>query len=125
MAHLVGHKNITLNTRVTGIRNEVDGKVTISFSRHNGNAKATFDKVIMAIPPCALKMIANRPTWSTDKELAIRSMHFESLYKMGLRFKTRFWERVGSVPLPMALATTDLASFLSTRGWQMRTSGCL
>src|SRR5712671_841299 len=108
MAHLVGHKHITLNARVTGIRNEVDGKVTISFSRHNGSAKATFDKIIMAIPPCALKMIANRPSWSGDKELAIRSMHFESLYKMGLRFKTRFWERVGPVPCKGGQSTTDL-----------------
>jgi len=108
MAHLVGHRNITLNARVTGIRNEVDGKVSISFSRHNGNAKTTFDKVIMAIPPSALKMIANRPSWSGDKELAIRSMHFETLYKMGLRFKTRFWERVGPVPCKGGQSTTDL-----------------
>jgi monoamine oxidase len=105
MAHLVGYKNVTFNARVTGIHNENDGRVTVSIS---GCKNATFDKVIMAIPPSALKMVADRPAWSTHKELAIRSMHFESLYKMGLRFKTRFWERVGSVPCRGGQSTTDL-----------------
>ncbi len=68
----------------------------------------TFDKVIMAIPPPALRMITNRPAWSEKKELAIRSMHFESLYKMGLRFKTRFWERVGPASCRGGQSTTDL-----------------
>jgi hypothetical protein len=35
-------------------------------------------------------------------------MHFESLFKMGLRFKTRFWERVGSVSCRGGQSTTDL-----------------
>ena len=105
MAHLVGRENITLNARVTGIRNKDDGRVTIAI---NATTEATFDKVIIAIPPPALKTIANRPAWSRHKELAIRSMHFESLYKMGLRFKTRFWERVGSIPCNGGQSTTDL-----------------
>ncbi|RPB06405.1 hypothetical protein P167DRAFT_580587 [Morchella conica CCBAS932] len=37
-----------------------------------------------------------RPRWSPRKEEAIRSMYFEALYKIGLRFKTRFWERVAT-----------------------------
>ncbi|KAF8266007.1 hypothetical protein EI94DRAFT_1772212 [Lactarius quietus] len=97
MAHLVGHKNITLDARVSGIRNERDGRVT-----------ATFDRLIMAIPPPALRMIAERPAWSEKKELAIRSIHFESLFKMGLRFKTRFWEHVGEVPCRGGQSATDL-----------------
>ncbi|KAH9969386.1 hypothetical protein BGW80DRAFT_631485 [Lactifluus volemus] len=105
MAHLIGYENITLNARVTGIRNKPDGKVAILI---DGNTETTFDKVIMAIPPPALKMIADRPAWSGKKELAIRSMHFESLFKMGLHFKTRFWERVGSIPCNGGQSTTDL-----------------
>ncbi|KAK7036274.1 hypothetical protein R3P38DRAFT_3263660 [Favolaschia claudopus] len=54
-------------------------------------------------------MISDRPRWPMDKELAIRSMHFEALYKMGLRFKTRFWERVSqSEPSEGGQSTTDL-----------------
>ena len=108
MAHLVGNENITLNARVTGIRNEANGKVTLSIAGCNGPAQFTFDKVIMAIPPSALKMISDRPAWSERKECAIRSMHFESLYKMGLRFRTRFWERVGSMACRGGQSTTDL-----------------
>ena len=106
MAHLVGNENITLNARVTGIRNETNGKVTLSIAGRN--SPITFDKVILAIPPSALNMIPNRPAWSERKEYAIRSMHFEPLYKMGLRFKTRFWERVGSMACKGGQSTTDL-----------------
>ena len=108
MAHLVGNENITLNARVTGIRNEAGGKVTLSIAGCNGPVQGTFDKVIMAIPPSALKMISNRPAWSPPKEYAIRSMHFEPLYKMGLRFKTRFWERVAFMACQGGQSTTDL-----------------
>jgi len=108
MAHLVGYKNITFNARITGVRNKDDGRVAVSIFGQNATVDVTFDKVIMAIPPPALRMIGNRPRWSEKKELAIRSMHFESLFKMGLRFKTRFWERVGLVPCRGGQSTTDL-----------------
>ena len=108
MAHLIGYKNITFNARVTGIRNQDDGRVSVSICGYNATVDVTFDKVVMAIPPPALRMITNRPAWSRQKELAIRSMHFESLYKMGLRFKTRFWERVGPTPCRGGQSTTDL-----------------
>ena len=108
VVHLVGNENIALNARVTGIRNEANGKVTPSIAGCNGPVQATFDKVIMAIPPPALELIPSRPAWSERKECTIRSMHFESLYKMGLHFSTRFWERVGSMACRGGLSTTDL-----------------
>ena len=108
MADFIGYNNITLDARVNGIRNEGDGKVTASVVSRDGPIEATFDKLIMAIPPSALRMIAERPAWSEKKELAIRSIHFESLFKMGLRFKTRFWERVGEIPCCGGQSTTDL-----------------
>ncbi|KAI9441304.1 amine oxidase [Lactarius indigo] len=108
MSYLIGYRNITYGARVTGFRNENNGKVTITAVGYNGRIEAKFDRVILAIPPAALKMIADRPRWSIPKELAIRSMHFEALYKMGLRFKTRFWERVGPKPTRGGQSTTDL-----------------
>ncbi|KAI0320035.1 hypothetical protein OF83DRAFT_681723 [Amylostereum chailletii] len=94
MASLVGYRNITFGARVTSLQNTNDGRVTVTAVGYNGVLSATFDRVIMAIPPAALKMIADRPRWSPAKEMAIRSIHFEALYKMGMRFKTRFWEQV-------------------------------
>ncbi|KAH9177715.1 flavin-containing amine oxidoreductase-domain containing protein [Lactarius sanguifluus] len=108
MSYLLGYRNITYGARVTGVRNEDNGKVAITAVGYNGRIEAKFDRVILAIPPAALKMIADRPRWSIPKELAIRSMHFEALYKMGLRFKTRFWERVGLKSMQGGQSTTDL-----------------
>jgi monoamine oxidase len=96
MSYLLGHKNVTYGARVTGIRNTDGGKVTIT--GYNGRIDAAFDKAILAIPPAALKIMVDRPRWGVPKEMAIRSVHFEAQYKMGLRFKTRFWERVTPRP---------------------------
>ncbi|KAI0382364.1 hypothetical protein F5Y04DRAFT_288069 [Hypomontagnella monticulosa] len=108
MAHLVGLRNITFDARVTGLENTNDGRVRIISSGHNGVLTATFDRVVLAIPPAALRMMIDRPRWSVEKEMAIRSIHFESLYKMGMRFKTRFWERVTPNPSHGGQSTTDL-----------------
>lgn len=108
MAYLVGLRNITFDARVTGLEDTNDGRVRIISSGHNGIITATFDRVVLAIPPAALRMIIDRPRWSVGKEMAIRSIHFEALYKMGLRFKTRFWERVTPNPSNGGQSTTDL-----------------
>lgn len=113
MASLVGYKNITFGARVTGLRMVVEKKsgrrkACITATGYNGILSANFDRVVFAIPPAALRMIVNRPRWGVEKEMAIRSMHFEALYKMGLRFKTRFWERVEPIPSVGGQSTTDL-----------------
>ena len=100
MSYLLGYQNITYGARVTGVKELKNGKVAIIANGYNGCIAPEFDKVILAIPPAALKMIVDRPRWCTPKELAIRSMHFEALFKMGLQFKTRFWERVVAHPGP-------------------------
>ncbi|TFY59210.1 hypothetical protein EVG20_g7876 [Dentipellis fragilis] len=92
MAHILGLQNIIFGARVHKIEYDKNDKVVLTAEGYNGEDVQAYDRVILAIPPAALKMIANRPSWSPQKEMAIRSMHFESLYKMGLRFKTRFWE---------------------------------
>ncbi|KAJ7081434.1 hypothetical protein C8R44DRAFT_823598 [Mycena epipterygia] len=111
MAFILGHESITYGARVTRIQPKGKG-VEVGAIGYNGPLTAQFDRVIIAIPPAALKMIADRPLWPVDKEMAIRSMHFEALYKMGLRFNTRFWERVKSngsnQPSHGGQTTTDL-----------------
>jgi hypothetical protein len=108
MAYLVGYSNITFGARVTSIEVTNNDQVRITASGYNGSVNPTFDRIILAIPPAALKMIADRPRWSVDKEVAIRSMHFEALYKMGMRFKTRFWERVTPKASKGGQSTSDL-----------------
>lgn len=108
MAYLVGLSNITFGARVTKIEEMVDNRIKVFASGYNGSISATFDRVVLAIPPAALRMITERPHWSVEKEMAIRSIHFEALYKMGMRFKTRFWERVQPKPSEGGQSTTDL-----------------
>lgn len=111
MAKRIGWENITLKARVTQIKViEGDGKLKIhlrAIGNSGGVVEGLYDKVILAIPPVAVNMILDRPRWSALKEQAIRAMHYEPLFKMGLRFKTRFWERGESASFG-GQSTTDL-----------------
>ena len=98
MSYFLGHKNVTYRERVAGIRNTDGRKATITAIGYNGRIDAAFNKAILAIPPAALKIMVDRPRWGVPKEMANRSAHFEARYKMGLHFKTRFWERVTPRP---------------------------
>ncbi|KAI5839380.1 hypothetical protein DFP73DRAFT_587539 [Morchella snyderi] len=106
LAGVVGLKNITFGARVQAIE-DVDGKVLIRAETAGRRVEELFNKVILAIPPSAVRMIPKRPRWSSPKEEAILSIYFEPLYKMGLRFKTRFWEKV-STSSWAGQSTTDL-----------------
>lgn len=88
-AQLVGSDNITLGVEVQAVDYTEDGRVSITTPA----GTQIFDKVILAVPPAALRMIST-PQWSPDKMHAIRALHFEPLYKIGLRFETRFWEKI-------------------------------
>lgn len=106
LARLVGAENITIGALVTAVAEVPGGKVSVSW---DGSAEpAVFDKVLMALPPAALRMVAT-PPWSPAKTHAIRSLHFEPLYKIGMLFKTRFWEQV-KTPAMGGQSITDLPS---------------
>lgn len=78
----------------------------MSYKKGNGIYHDTFDAIILAIPPAVIRFM-DRPLWPADKEIALRSVHFEPLYKIGLRFKSRFWEKV-SKPSYGGQSITDL-----------------
>lgn len=80
---------------VTGISKIPRGRILIKYASSNNldvTYQEAFDKVIFAIPANVLRMM-NRPTWSAEKEEAIRSCNVSPLHKIGLRFKRRFWEK--------------------------------
>jgi len=109
MAELIGHDKITYGARVTAIvPGGANDGITITATGYNGQLEVLCSKVVFAIPPAALKMLIARPRWTPCKEMAIRSIHFEALYKMGLRFKRRFWEQVQPSPSNGGQSTTDL-----------------
>lgn len=91
-AKLVGNKHIMLNAPVQNIGQRGDGKIELS-TGGPVQRRGSFDKVILALPPSAVQSIRDRPRWSFVKEQAIRGIHYEPLYKIGLHFRTRFWEK--------------------------------
>ena len=107
-ASLVGSENIQLNSRVDHIACKGDGKIELSAQGLHQSCTDTFDAVVIAMPPSALHSIVDRSRWSFMKEQSIRSAHYEPLYKIGLHFRTRFWERSATNPCMGGQSTTDL-----------------
>ncbi|MFY0583884.1 flavin monoamine oxidase family protein [Cystobacter fuscus] len=108
-AKLIGYGNITMGAKVQQVERQADGRIAIHHT-----AKSTpdvFDKVIVALPPSALRMI-KMPQFDWKKEWAIRAFHFEPLFKIGLRFKSRFWEdeEISLYPAKGGQSITDLPS---------------
>ena len=112
---LIGEENITMGAIAYKIDVEGD-QVAVTYST-DGNIPSvkprveTFDKVLLAIPNSVLRMI-ERPIWSPTKEEAIRACNIQPTYKLGLQFKTRFWENAKKVDHPTygGQSTTDTPS---------------
>ncbi|PSR84455.1 putative L-amino acid oxidase [Coniella lustricola] len=94
-AKVLGPACVFRNAPVTEIHELPDNKLKLVVG---GIAplERTFDKVILALPPVAIQNIQVRPKWSFVKERAIQAIHEGPLYKMGLHFRTRFWEHTDS-----------------------------
>ncbi|KAF2719789.1 FAD/NAD(P)-binding domain-containing protein [Polychaeton citri CBS 116435] len=107
-AQLVGLKNIRLNSRVDRIGYLGNGQIELSATGLHRTFSGTYDAVVIATPPNAVHSIVDRPKWSFMKEQSIRGAHYEPLYKIGLHFRTRFWERTSIKPCFGGQSTTDL-----------------
>ena len=107
-AQLVGPKNIRLNSKVDHIEYLDDGRVKLSATGLHQTFTGEFDAIVLATPPSAVHSVVERPKWSFLKEQAIRGAHYEPLYKIGLHFRTRFWERTSFNPCFGGQSTTDL-----------------
>jgi monoamine oxidase len=103
---VIGAQNITFGAAVHQLEQLPDGRVAIHHVA--ASEPAVFDRVIAAVPPAALRM-CQTPRWSPTKEHAVRALHFEPLYKIGMRFRTRFWEQVAN-PSRGGQSITDLPS---------------
>ena len=112
MANYIGRENIVLQAAVNTVVNLKDGHVKIGYNdESNLYHEEEFDAVILALPPSPVYMIPNRPSdWPVDLERGLRSIHFQPIYKLGLRFKTRFWEREDLCPSNGGCSITDLPS---------------
>ena len=109
MAKVIGEENLILNTPVQSLTDLHDGRVVVGYPFSDNEVKHDkFDAVILALPPSSIRMIPNKPTWPVALEHGLRSIHFQPLYKMGLRFKSRFWEDESLRPSNGGQSITDL-----------------
>ena len=111
MAKYFGEENIILQAVVNKVKELENGRVQIGYSDKDSKLHdEDFDAVILALPPSAVRMIPEKPVWPVDLEHGLRSIHFQPLYKLGLRFKSRFWEREDLRPSLGGISITDLPS---------------
>jgi len=101
---LIESDRIVMGATVTRIDREVGNKIDVYHTARNQPEQ--FDHLVFCVPPSSLTLI-ERERWSPQKEHAIRAFHFEPLYKIGLRFKERFWEK-GNFPSFGGQSITDL-----------------
>ncbi|KUF18169.1 flavin monoamine oxidase family protein [Streptomyces silvensis] len=106
-ARVIGHDRFLMGAHVHALQQHPSG-VTVHYTDGGAGRHAHFDKIIVAVPPAVVRMW-HRPRWSPDKERAIRAMNYQPLYKVGLRFAERFWER-GDRPAHGGQSITDLPS---------------
>ncbi|KNG86321.1 putative flavin-containing amine oxidase [Aspergillus nomiae NRRL 13137] len=92
IASLVGAHNIHRNAAVREVHTSPGKKVSLVIQGASSTITRVFDRVIMAIPLSSLKNMLERPRWSFVKEQAISATYYEPLYKMGVHFRSRFWE---------------------------------
>ena len=94
MAKMFGEKNIVLKAAVESLADK-NGRVEVGYVKSDGDGNMeyeTFDAVILAIPSSAVHMICKKPLWPVALRHALRAIPFLPMFKMGLRFKRRFWE---------------------------------
>ncbi len=98
---------IQLNSKIELIVQSSDERlIKVSYIDRNSpdsNQKIyeTFDVVILTIPPASIRAIPKRPLWDADLENALRTAPSQPATKLGLQFRTRFWER-SNLQLPGA-----------------------
>ena len=102
-AIVIGEDNIQRSTQVVSVAYQPDGRIQLGYNkfkttdRNSSEYKTeTFDAVILAVPPNSIRMLGSKPAppqWPVELQAGFRATHFQPLYKIGLRFKSRFWER--------------------------------
>ena len=115
-AAVIGKDNITMGAIVYKIEMTHKNKVALTYSTDGcipskSPRVVKFDNVLVTVPNPVLRMI-ERPHWSPKKEEAIRACNIQPCYKLGLQFKTRFWENDKRVDYPTrgGQSTTDTPS---------------
>jgi L-amino-acid oxidase len=90
--------DIRYGAKVTTVTRLPDGKpgerVEVMYETEAGQfIREKADFVIFAVPFTALRLLTTHPSFSADKENAIRELRYVEVTKILLQFKTRWWEK--------------------------------
>lgn len=77
---------LEFNRPLTGLAHD-GGQVTLRFGAH----EERFDRVVLAMPPAALRHVQVEPGWSPEKADAIEEAAMSRTIKIALRFSRKFW----------------------------------
>lgn len=83
-----------------------ESSVTVRFKTEAGRFTETGDYAVCAIPFSILRDVEVTPSWSREKQKAIRELNYNPSTKILFQTKTRFWERTDGIV--GGTTTTDL-----------------
>ena len=97
-AYLPPH-TVNLHWRMTAIKTNHDGSITVTFSTPDGQRQETFDQVILTLPFSVLRHLDySQAGFTRRKQIDIESLGYGTNSKLQLQFDTRFWDGKGKWP---------------------------
>ena len=90
---------VKLHWKMTAIRKNQDGTLTVTFSTPGGSEQETFDHVILTLPFSVLRGLDYSQAGFTHlKQTDIAQLGYGTNSKLQLQFDTRYWNSRGSWP---------------------------
>ncbi|KAF9875231.1 l-amino acid oxidase [Colletotrichum karsti] len=103
---LIAKNKPILNNRVTDIKKNSDGTLKLTV---NGTQDTNYAHVISTVPLGALQIInMTELDLSYSQKSAIRTLQYDPSMKIGLKFKSRWWEKLSTGPFQGGQSFTDL-----------------
>lgn len=85
-------ENVRFGANVHAIEQD-EGKVTVRYKTESGRFAETGDYAVCAIPFSILRDVEVTPSFSREKQKAIRELNYNPSTKVLFQTKSRFWER--------------------------------
>jgi monoamine oxidase len=90
---------VKLKWKMTAIKKNRDGTITVTFSTPDGRQQETFDHVILTLPFSVLRSLDYSQAGFTNlKQIDIVELGYGTNSKLQLQFDTRFWNSKGPWP---------------------------
>jgi monoamine oxidase len=89
-------ENVRFGANVHAIE-QSDGSVTVRFKTESGRFSETADYAVCAIPFSILRDVEVTPSFSRQKQKAIRELNYNPSTKVLFQTRSRFWERTDGI----------------------------